>query len=107
MASNNPPLFQMPLFPLCRTVATPAALRVLAWFEVTPAQLLDRHVTGGWSVVDDGDTEEIDLALREGFRHMSNYPVCDCADDACVIHRVWIITEADRSVTTILLPDDY
>jgi len=96
-----------PLFALGQTVATPAALRVLEWFEVTPAQLLDRHVTGDWGVLCDEDVEENELSLREGFRLLSSYPVCDCASNECDEHRVWIITEADRSATTILLPQDY
>jgi hypothetical protein len=107
MASNRSPQHRAPLFPLGQTVATPAALRVLAWFEVTPAQLLDRHVTGDWGVLCDEDVEENELSLQEGFRLLSSYPVCDCADDKCDEHRVWIITEADRSATTILLPQDY
>ena len=53
------------------------------------------------------DIEENELSLREGFRLLSSYPVCDCATKACAEHRVWVITEADRSVTTILLPNDY
>ena len=41
--TNDHPQSPTPLFPLGQTVATPAALRLLAWFEVTPAQVLDRH----------------------------------------------------------------
>jgi hypothetical protein len=96
-----------PLFSLGQTVATPAALRRLAWFEVTPAQLLDRHVTGDWGVLPAEDVKENELSLREGFRLLSSYPVCECAIKECDKHRVWIITEADRSATTILLPEDY
>lgn len=98
---------QTPLFPLGQTVATPAALSRLAWFEVTPAQLLDRHVTGDWGVLCAEDVKENELSLREGFRILSSYPVCDCAGGDCDEHRMWIITEADRSATTILLPEDY
>jgi len=47
------------------------------------------------------------LSLRKGFRILSSYPVCECAVDSCDEHRVWIITEADRSATMILLPEDY
>ena len=41
--TNNHPQSHTPLFPLGQTVATPAALRLLSWFEVTPAQVLDRQ----------------------------------------------------------------
>jgi hypothetical protein len=107
MASDRSARRRAPLFPLGQTVATPAALRLLAWYEVTPTQLLDRHVTGDWGVLCNEDIEENELSLREGFRLFSNYPACDCAGENCDEHRVWLITEADRSVTTILLPDDY
>ena len=92
---------------LGQTVATPPALRRLAWFEVTPAQLLDRHVTGDWGELLDEDVRENELSLREGFPLLSSYPACECAGDRCGEHRVWIITEADRSATMILLPEDY
>jgi hypothetical protein len=68
---------------------------------------LDRHVTGDWGVLCTEDSEENELSLREGFRLLSSYPVCECTGDECDEHHVWIITEADRSVTTIFLPDDY
>ena len=55
----------------------------------------------------DEDVRENELSLREGFRLLSSYPVCECAGDRCGEHRVWIITEADRSATMILLPEDY
>src|SRR5215218_9468986 len=102
MTSDSPPQRRAPLFSLGQTVATPAALRLLEWFEVTPTQLIDRHVTGDWGVLCSEDVEENELSLREGFRLLSNYPVCECASDSCDEHRVWIITEADRSATTIL-----
>ena len=60
---------------------------------MTPAQLLDRHITGDWGVLDGEDIDENELALRQGLRLMSNYPVCDCADDACELHRVWCALE--------------
>jgi hypothetical protein len=107
MASDSMPQRRTPLFPLGQTVATPAALRLLAWFEVTPVQLLDRHITGDWGLLCAEDIKENELSLRQGFRLLSSYPVCDCADKQCDEHRVWIITEADPSATTILLPADY
>ena len=53
----------------------------------------------------DEDVRENELSLREGFRLLSSYPACECAGDSCGEHRVWIITEADRSATMILLPE--
>ena len=63
--------------------------------------LFMRHVRCDWGDMDDEDKAANDRALREGGRLMSQYKL---ADD-CVI--IWIITEADRSATTLLLPDEY
>jgi len=88
------------LFELGRTVATPAALRLLQEQGESPAEFLDRHASGDWGDV----TREDDLAnfrsVKEGTRILSAYRVSDTA-------RVWVLTEADRSVTTILLPEEY
>jgi hypothetical protein len=70
--------------------------------RLTPAEIgrgLDRHVAGDWGDPDLEDIAENDLALRDGLRLFSAYGQGD--------RRFWIITEADRSVTTVLLPDDY
>jgi hypothetical protein len=69
---------------LGQTVVTPPALRRLAWFEVTPAQLLDRHVTGDWGELLDEDVRENELSLREGFPLLSSYPACECAGAGAV-----------------------
>jgi hypothetical protein len=84
MASESLPERRTPLFPLGQTVATPAALRLLAWFEVTPAQLLDRHITGDWGLLFAPRTaKKNELTLREGLRLLSSYPVCGCTDNHC------------------------
>ncbi|MFD2112545.1 hypothetical protein [Thiorhodococcus fuscus] len=62
--------------------------------------LLQRHVQGDWGDLTTEDFEANRLALREGFRLLSSYRISDGV-------KVWIITEADRSVTTVLLPEDY
>lgn len=61
---------------------------------------LQRHLRGDWGDVCREDRRENELSLKEGFRLFSVYH----ADDGT---RFWIITEADRSATTILLPEDY
>jgi hypothetical protein len=86
-------------FPLGQVVATPGAVGL----DVDFSRFLDRHSCGDWGIVDEEDWAANDAALRDGGRLVSSYNV---------IHRtgntiVWIITEADRSRTTVLLPEDY
>jgi len=90
------------LFPLGYTHSTPGALDLLAAAGVAPAALFARHVAGDWGAVPPEDARENALSLRRGFRLVSSYPVGD--DPAA---RVWIITEADRSSTVLLLPEEY
>lgn len=90
-----------PLFALGQLVATPAALALLASFGVSSAELLMRHQSGDWGEVPPEDARENDLSVREGFRVISSYPMGEEGE------RVWIITEADRSSTCILLPAEY
>jgi hypothetical protein len=89
------------LFPPGRLVITPGALELLAGAGEDPAVLLARHVSGDWGEVPPEDARENELSVREGFRIVSSYPVG--SDGA----RVWLITEADRSSTCILLPEEY
>lgn len=88
------------LFPLGQIVATPGALHVLEQLHIDPRVLLSRHQAGDWGDLCPADRDENHLSVNEGFRILSNYPV---GDD----ERLWVITEADRSVTTILLPSEY
>jgi len=85
--------------PLGRVVATSRALQVLAEAGEDPLCYLARHSSGDWGDLDDHDRRENELSLKHGWRVLSSYPVGE--------ERIWIITEADRSVTTILLPEDY
>jgi hypothetical protein len=87
-------------FPLGRIVATPSALAVLAAAGQTPHEFLARHVRGDWGDLTEDDRQENELSLREGFRLLSVY-------HTQFGERLWVITEADRSVTTLLLPEDY
>jgi hypothetical protein len=85
--------------PLGRIVATPGALKLLTEARAHPFDLLARHATGDWGDLCSFDRRQNQIALREGLRVLSSYPVGrEC---------VWVITEADRSVTTILLPEEY
>jgi hypothetical protein len=81
-------------------VATPGALKALAEAEQTPLEFLIRHMNGDWGEVCLEDWAENDLSVREGYRILSAYTLKTSA-------KIWIITEADRSVTTILLPEEY
>jgi hypothetical protein len=86
-----------PLFPLGRVVATRNALSTLTPEEIATA--IARHASGDWGEVGTEDWAENELSLKEGFRLLSVYRARD--------QKFWIITEADRSATTILLPSDY
>lgn len=88
-------------FPLGRIVATPGALEVLAATDTDPLALLSRHAAGDWGEVPPEDARENELSLREGFRIVSSYPV---GEDGS---KIWLITEADRSSTCLLLPSEY
>ena len=92
------------LFLLGRTVATPAALAALEGTGVSPASLLARHHQGDWGDLCVEDAEANHFALEEGARIFSSYQVS--ATDSGSF-KVWVITEADRSATTVLLPEDY
>src|SRR3982750_2307470 len=89
------------LFSLGQCVATPKALDLLEEASVAPAELLARPQGGDWGEVPPEDARENDLSVREGFRILSSYPVGTTGG------RVWLLTEADRSSTCILLPSEY
>jgi hypothetical protein len=90
----------IPLFPAGRLVATPGALALLQQVNKSPLEFLSRHLLGDWGDLCQEDKTENELSLKYGFRLMSSYPVTDN-------QKLWIITEADRSVTTLLLPEEY
>ncbi len=89
-----------PLFDLGFLTATPGALLALRRTHTSAWSLLARHITGDWGDLDAEDKAENDFSVREGFRILSAYHLPDGT-------KVWLITEADRSVTTILLPEEY
>ena len=94
------------LFSLGQIVATPGALAKCSNYH--RIECLMRHARGDWGNVCKDDAASNNEALREGFRILSAYPI-DPAKPCKGFgeNTLWIITEADRSVTTFLLPDEY
>ncbi|MCP5009806.1 MAG: type I restriction endonuclease subunit M [Aestuariibacter sp.] len=88
------------LFELGHVVMTAGA----AELEVDFAPFLARHSQADWGELDSFDKKQNDIAVREGYRILSAYDVPIENEEA---ERIWIITEADRSATTILLPSEY
>jgi hypothetical protein len=88
-----------PLFPLGQTLATPGAIAFLASNSLTPNGFISRHVCGDWGDLEEEDKTRNNEALREGSRIFSAYNVGD--------GKVWVITEADRASTTVLMPEEY
>jgi hypothetical protein len=74
-------------------------LKLLSEIGAHPFDYLARHATGDWGELCAFDRRQNEIALRDGCRVLSSYDVS--------AERVWVITEADRSVTTILLPEEY
>lgn len=85
---------------LGRCCATPGALDALTDARMDAADLLRRHSLGDWGTVCDEDRRANDEALRQGERVISAYVLGTGVE-------VWVITEADRSATTITLPEEY
>ena len=81
-------------------VATPGALRAFEEADEESWAYLTRHASGDWGTVGPEDWEENELSVREGFRILSTYVLSTGV-------KIWVITEADRSATTILLPEEY
>lgn len=80
--------------------ATPGALEALKSAEQSPVDFLGRHVTGDWGDVCKEDREANEEALEHQLRLLSSYRTREGV-------KLWVITEADRSVTTLLLPEEY
>ena len=85
-------------FLLGQLVATPNALASVPNDEILLA--LSRHVRGDWGTLDKEDWDSNEQALKHGGRLFSQYHTIQSV-------KFWIITECDRSVTTVLLPKDY
>ncbi len=88
------------LFKLGRVVATPGALQALEEAGQGAAEFLNRHMVGDWGEVCEEDRCENVLSIEFGFRILSVYRTARG-------RKLWVVTEADRSVTTLLLPEEY
>ncbi len=89
-----------PLFPLGRVFLTPGAIEALREAATSFGALLLRHVTGDWGDLCADDKHTNEEAIADGFRVFSAYRLPTG-------EKLWVITEADRSCTTGLLPSEY
>ena len=80
---------------------TPGARLELAENHVSPDEFIARHSRGDWGEVSDDDRAENEFAIGKELRIWSVYVL------PLTKEKIWVITEADRSLTTILLPDEY
>jgi hypothetical protein len=87
-------------FPLGQIVATPGALDLLRESGENPAQFLNRHAQGDYGEICEEDRMLNDQAIVDGSRILSAYRTSKN-------ERLWVITEADRSSTCLLRPDEY
>ena len=87
-------------FPLGATLITPGAQEALAASAESPRKFLRRHADCDWGDVGEEDRAENDKSLVDGLRLLSAYRTQ-------AGEKLWVITEADRSATTILLPEEY
>ena len=93
---NNPQV----RLPLGQVVVTPGALQALEEAGQSPREFLRRHVVGDWGELGEEDRVENEFSVAKGFRILSSYTLSTG-------EKLWIITEADRSATTLLLPEEY
>ena len=87
-------------FALGQTFITPGAEEALQIAGQTATEFLRRHMSGDWGELSDEDVKDNEFSLKEGLRLLSAYQTGKG-------QKLWIITEADRSATTILLPSEY
>jgi hypothetical protein len=112
---NNPIAYRLPenfldrleaskkpkgLFPLGKTYLTPGAIEALQKAEQSANEFLAMHQSGNWGIVDELDWHENDCSVSQSFRILSAYKT---KKDV----KLWVITEADMSSTTVLLPEEY
>lgn len=91
---------QAQLFPLSQIVATPGVFEALESSGQTPAEFLTRHARGDWGDLSADDIAENEFSIKNGFRPLSSYLTASG-------QRLWVITEAQRDLTTLLLPEEY
>jgi hypothetical protein len=89
----------MCLIPTGQVVATPAALEFCEQHNINPLTLVQRHSGGDWGDLDADDVAANVTAIQHDLRVFSSYKVGE--------DKVWVITEADRRSTCVLLPSCY
>ena len=89
-----------PKFSLGKLVATPGAIEALADANQNPMEFIARHIRGDWGDCCEEDKQANEDALRDGERLFSVYQTAKGV-------KIWVITEADRSSTCVLLPSEY
>ena len=95
------------LFSLGHVVATPAALALIQGHGASVPELLHRHLTGDWQEMCKPDRDANWAAILEGeARVFSSFDIAPKSHAGKPI-KIWVITEWDRSVTTVLRPEDY
>jgi hypothetical protein len=87
-------------FLLGQLVATPGALQALEEAGQSPLEFLSRHQSGDWGELTEEDKKENEFSVLNDLRILSAYTLATSV-------KIWLITEADRSATTILLPEEY
>jgi hypothetical protein len=87
------------LFETGQFYLTRSAQSLLAEHKQSAVPFYDRHIAGDWSEMDLGDQRANEFAIKRGERIVSKYRLGT--------NNIWIITEADRSSTTMLLPEEY
>jgi hypothetical protein len=99
MKTPDPHMILPSKFHLGQVVSTPAVLEHFRENDLIPLEYITRHAAGDWGEVDAEDRAANDAAVRHKDRLLSAYTVEG--------RKFWIITEADRSTTTLLFPEEY
>jgi hypothetical protein len=89
-----------PRFALGHICITPRALLLLASGTEEASDFLARHIAGDWGDLDEHDRRQNDIAVQHSLRILSAYTTSQGK-------KLWVITEADHSITTLLLPEEY
>lgn len=100
MVASNSNQRRSPLFSLGKVYMTPGAIAALERSRQRPEEFLARHVVGDWGNVCEEDKRLNDASVNEGTRILSAY-------ETNTGEKIWVITEGDRSASTLLLPEEY
>jgi len=92
-------MIEKELFEMGQLVATPGALEALGNLNLDASDFVRRHLHGDWGKMCESDAELNVEAVEHGYQIQSSYAIEGAT--------IWVITEGDRSVTTVLLPSDY